>query len=58
MPQYKSLRAAKQAFSEASMQVVVDLRPTANEHYLLVGLKDEVTSKKTPGKRSMKGCWW
>lgn len=44
----------QQAFSEASKQVVVDLRSMTNEHHLLVGVKDEMTSKKTPEKRSMK----
>lgn len=34
--------------------MVVDLRPTADEQYLLVGLNDEVTLKKTPEKINKK----
>lgn len=40
------MRAAHKAFSSASKEIV-KLCPTADELYLLIGLKDEGTPKKT-----------
>lgn len=47
IPQYKTLKAAQKVFFGASKEVIVELRSTANERHLLIGLKDKGTPKKT-----------
>lgn len=53
-PQYKALRAVQWAFSRASKQVIIDLRPTVEGHHLLIGLKDVRTLKMTLEKKGTK----
>lgn len=54
MPKYKTLRATQREFSGAAQHVSLELRLTADEHHLLIALKDEETLKKTPEKESAK----
>lgn len=41
-------------FSKVIKEVIVELRPSPDEHHLLIGLKDEETFKKTPEKKNKK----
>lgn len=54
--QYLSIRAVKRGILGLK-KVVVDLRQTAGEHHFLDGLKDGVTSKKTPEKMRRRLLW-
>lgn len=42
------------AFFVASNEVITELKPTAEECHLLIGLKGEGTLKKTPEKQNRK----
>lgn len=53
-PLYKTLEASDEAFFGASKKVIVELRPTADEHHLLIWLKDERDPKRTLEKLSKK----
>lgn len=54
MLKWDTLRATQRAFSGIVKQVVVNLGPRADNHHLLVGLKDEMILKKTLERRSTK----
>lgn len=52
IPQYKNLIVAQQAFSGVPKEMIVELKPTAYEHHLLIRLKDDETLQKIPEKKS------